>query len=203
VKKAALSCIALAAIAALIVLATYTGPGGSPAAATRDDYPLAVGLKWTYRSVGNVAVVRAIDRTVEIDGRRYFEMKYALPILGTRTIPMRPTTNGVATSREGREFLLLRFPMTPGTAWTIDLPGEKEIADCTVVGEEEMEFLGRKGRAVKTEVRRRSRGSDRTSIDYEWYAKGVGLVKMQVTLGLQATFVLESFENSAQVPDRR
>lgn len=194
-KKAAAAAAVLGAIAAGIALVTYAGPRGEPAASAR-DYPLEVGLRWTYRGAGNVAVVRRIERAVEIDGRRYFEMTFVLPILGRRAIPMRHAPEGVVTVQEGRERLLVRLPLKTGDRWTVDLPSEKEVAECAVLGEEEIEFAGRKGAAMKVEVRRRKRDAEPVAIDHEWYAPGVGLVRMEVTHGIRATFVLESFERS-------
>ena len=183
-----------AAGAGLILLATLSAPRGRPAAVA-DVYPLGVGFAWTYRGVGNVTVLRRVERAVEIDGRRYLEMSYVLPFLGTRVLPMRATEGGIVTCREGREFLLLKFPMLKGDRWTIDLPGEKEIADCTVTGDEEIEFAGRRALATRLEVARRKRGAADVVKDVEWYVPGVGLAKMRVTLGIQATFVLERFEH--------
>jgi hypothetical protein len=155
------------------------------AAAGDVDYPLEVGLRWTYGPV-----TRSIERTVEVDGLRWFEMKYALPLLGTRTLLMRRTSAGVVTTGD---VLLLRFPMVKGDAWVVDVPGQAEVADCRVLDEEEIVFAGRKGRATKLEVRRRSRDGRPIATDHEWYAPGLGLVKMEVTHGLRATFTLDAF----------
>ena len=167
-----------------VLLALWIVPHGTTTAT--HDYPLEVGLRWSYGPVE-----RRIERTVEVDGLRYFEMTYALPLLGTRTLLMRRTSEGVVTTGD---VLLLRLPMVAGDAWTVDIPGEKEVADCRVLGEEEIAFAGRTGRAVKVEVRRRSRDGRALATDHEWYAKGVGLVKMEATLGVKATFTLASFE---------
>jgi hypothetical protein len=183
VKKAFL---ALGPLVAAGLIWWATEPEG--VAASTSDYPLEVGMRWTYGPVE-----RRIDRTVEVDGLRYYEMKYSLPLLGTRTLLMRRTEAGVVTTGDR---LLLRFPMVAGDAWTIDLPGEKEAAECVVRGEEEIEFAGRKGKAMKLEVRRRSREGAALSTDYEWYAPGVGLVKMEVTMGARATFTLSAFERA-------
>ena len=179
---------ALGVAALLAVAAAWWAwrPGG--VSASTSDYPLEVGARWTYGPVE-----RRIDRTVEVDGLRWFEMKYALPLLGSRTLLMRHTAAGVVTTGD---VLLLRFPMREGDAWTIDVPGEKEVADCLVRGEEEIEFAGRKGKAVKLEVRRRSRDGRALATDHEWYAPGVGLVKMDVTMGVRATFTLSAFEKT-------
>jgi hypothetical protein len=183
VKKAFL---ALGPLVAAGLVWWATRPEG--VSASTSDYPLEVGLRWTYGPVE-----RRIDRTVEVDGLRYFEMRYSLPLLGTRTLLMRRTAAGVVTTGDR---LLLRFPLVEGDAWTIDLPGEKEVADCVVRGEEDVEFAGRVAKAVKLEVRRRSRAGAALSTDHEWYAPGVGLVKMEVTMGARATFTLSSFERA-------
>ena len=170
--------------APLAVGVLWTVPRGMPSAGAA--YPLEVGLRWSYGPVE-----RRIERTVEVDGLRYFEMTYALPLLGTRTLLMRHAAAGVVTTGD---VLLLRLPMAAGDAWTVDVPGEKEVADCRVLGEEEIAFAGRTGKAVKVEVRRRSRDGRALATDHEWYAPGVGLVKMEVTLGVKAAFTLVSFE---------
>lgn len=195
--KRALAAGALLAAAAAggIAYLTCAGPRGEPAASAR-DYPLEVGLRWTYRGAGNVVVVRRIDRAVEIGGRRYFEMTFVLPILGARAIPMRRAPEGIVTAQGGREPLLIRLPLKAGDRWTVDLPSEKEVAECAVLGEEEIEYLGRKGRATKVEVRRRTREGGPIATDAEWYVPGVGLARMEVTLGIRATFVLESFDRA-------
>lgn len=169
-----------------LLLALWTVPRG---AATSDaDYPLEVGLRWTYG-----AVTRSIERTVEVDGLRFFEMKYALPLLGTRTLLMRRTSAGVVTAGD---VLLLRVPMAKGDAWVVDVPGQPEVADCRALGEEEIEFAGRRGRAMKVEVRRRTREGRAIATDHEWYAKGFGLVRMEVTYGIRATFTLDALEKA-------
>ena len=182
----------LAAVLAGWLLLQAGRPRGSPVTSA-SDYPLEEGLRWTYRGAGNFTVVREIERSVEIDGRAYREMKYELPLLGTRTLPMRQEGGSVVTPQGGKEHLLLRFPMLKGDSWTIDLPSEKEIARCTVLGAEVIEFEGRKASATRLEVRREARDGRPISVDSEWYAPGVGLVRMEVTVGLRATFVLESF----------
>ena len=178
-KRALFALLAVVAVAVL-----WTVPRGMASSAAA--YPLEVGLRWSYGPVE-----RRIDRTVEVDGLRYYEMTYALPLLGTRTLLMRHAAAGVVTTGD---VLLLRLPMVEGDAWTVDVPGEKEVADCRVLGEEEIAFAGRTGRAVKLEVRRRSRDGRALATDYEWYAPGVGLVKMDVTMGIRATFTLASFQ---------
>ena len=191
-RKGALAVAGLAGIVALWIFLGIAPPRGAPATIS-SEYPLGEGLRWIYRGDGNIIVVREIDRAVEIGGRRYWEMRFVLPVLGTRMVPMRYAEGGVVTAREGREFLLLRFPMVKGDSWTIDLPSEREVVECTVLGDEEIEYAGRKGKATKLEVRRRTRDGRAVATDAEWYAPGIGLVKMKVTLGVRATFVLESF----------
>lgn len=168
---------------ALLAAACWTVPAGVDAPGS--DYPLEVGLRWRYGPVE-----RRIERTVDVDGLRYHEMTYALPLLGTRTLLMRRTSKGIVTVGDR---LLLRFPLVKGDAWTVDVPGQPELADCVVGGAEEVEFAGRTATATKLEVRRRSREGRPISTDYEWYAPGVGLVKMDVTMGVRATFTLSSF----------
>lgn len=182
----------LAAVLAGWLLHQAGRPRGAPAASD-SPYPLDEGLRWTYRGPGSLSVVREIKRSVVIDGRTYSEMTFVLPLLGTRTLPMRHAREGVVTPEGGTERLLLRFPLVKEETWTIDLPSEKELADCAVLGLEEVEFAGRRAEAMKLEVHRRTRDGRHLSTDYEWYATGVGLVRMEVTLGVRATFVLESF----------
>jgi len=158
-----------------------------------EGYPLEGELLWVYEGPGGLTLEREVSGDEEVRGRRYRRVVYKLPMLGRRELPMRHTAEGVVTFQGGREHLLLRFPMVEGDSWTIDLPSEKEVADCTVLGEEEIEFKGRRRTATRLEVRRRTREGSPVATDYEWYAQGFGLVKMEVTHGVRATFVLRSF----------
>lgn len=162
--------------------------------AFEDDYPLETGLRWTYRGALAVSVTREIRGTREIEGRTYHEMTFILPLSGTHVLPMRRTPEGVVTWRAGREHLLMRFPMRAGDRWTIDLPGEAEVAECEVAGDEDVEALGRRLRATRLRVERRRRDGTPAGVDTEWYARGIGLVRMEVTYGVRATFALNRFE---------
>ena len=166
--------------------------------ASEDAYPLEVGLRWTYRALGGVTVTREVVGLREISEREYFEMRFALPLLGPRVLPMRRTSDGVVTASGGREILLMRFPMVAGDRWTIDVPGQPETAECTVEGEEIIEALGGRRRATKLRVVRRDRRTGRESADAEWYVRGIGLAKMEVTYGVRATFVLERFDQGSR-----
>jgi hypothetical protein len=161
-------------------------------------YPLEAGLRWVYHSSAVIAVVREIPETVEHDGLRYHLLRYRLPLLGRREIPMRHSAEGVVGWHGGREYLLIRFPMRRGDRWTVDWPAWNEIAECEVVGEEEVEFLGRRGRATRLRVVRIDRASGRRTEDAEWYAEGLGLVRMHATYGIPMTFTLSWFERAAR-----
>jgi hypothetical protein len=95
----------------------------------------------------------------------------------------------------------MRFPMREGDRWRIDVPRRREIADCEVVAPEEVDVLGRRRACSKLRVTRTDRITGKRAVDYEWYAPGLGLVRMQVTYGLRATFVLESFERGVPYRD--
>jgi hypothetical protein len=164
-----------------------------PAADSVADYPLAVGMRWTYRTVGNVVAIREVTREVDLPGGRGFEMTYKLPLLGTRTVVMRRAAGGIETLEEGGPVLLLRFPMKPGDRWRIDLKGQ-DVADCEVMGEEIVPVLGTPTPTIRLKVVRTNRRSGKSTTDFEWYARGIGLVQMRVTFGLTATFALERFE---------
>lgn len=191
-RKGALAVAGLAVILGFWIFLQAARAGGKPVVSA-SDYPLGDGLRWEYRGPGRLGVVRSVAGASEVGGRRFWRMSYEIPLLGTRELLMRHTAEGVVATDQGRERLLLRFPMVKGDSWTVDLPSENEAADCTVLGEEEIEFLGRTARAAKLEVRRRRRDGDAIATDYEWYAPGFGLVRMEVTLGVRATFVLRSF----------
>ena len=160
----------------------------APKATSVDLYPLRPGFRWIYRC-GLFTAVRQVTRT---DGP-WFTMHYNLP-LGRHDLPMRHRADGVVTTVNGVEHLLMRFPMKPGDRWRIDapgLPGPNETADCEVLGREEIDYLGRRGMAMKLKVVRTNRRTNKSIIDYEWYVDGVGLAGMQVA-GLR--FVLERFD---------
>jgi len=160
----------------------------APKATSVELYPLRPGFRWVYRC-GIFTAIREVTRR---DGA-WFTMHYNLP-LGRFDLPLRHTPDGVATTVKGVDHLLMRFPMTKGERWRIDapgLPGPNEIADCEVIGLEEIDYLGRKGIATKLRVVRTNRRTNKSVTDYEWYVDGVGLAAMQVT-GLR--FVLERFD---------
>ncbi len=176
-----------AALGAGLATLSFRAPSAQP---REEDYPLGVGMKWTYRA-GPMGLVR------EVAERRgdYFQMTYRLPLLGTDVVPMRRRRDGVFTQAGGREYLLLKFPMRAGDRWRVDVPGRSRVADCEVLGIDEVEFAGRRAPATKLQVTWWNRGSPKRTVDYEWYAPGVGLAKMQVTYGVRATFTLERFEH--------
>ena len=167
-----------------------------PQASSGHDYPLAVGMRWTYRTVGSVAAVRELKREIDVPGGRCFEMSYSLPVFGVRTVLMRRCTDGIETLEDGRPVLLLRFPMRVGDRWRIDLKGQ-ELADCEVMGEEVIPVIGKPTSTTRLKVVRTNRRSGKSVTDFEWYAKGIGLVQMRVTFGITATFALERFERVA------
>lgn len=120
-------------------------------------------------------------------------MLYRLPVLGEQKLLMRKSPTAVFARRREREQVILRLPFRAGESWRIDF-SDQDLADCTVMGEEEIEVLGRKVRCTRLRVLRTSRLTGGTTEDFEWYAPGIGLARMRVTLlGLTQTFVLESF----------
>lgn len=88
------------------------------------------------------------------------------------------------------------YPLEGNLRWTYRGPGNLK-EQRTVLGTEEVEFKSRKVAATKLEVRRRRRDGSPIATDYEWYATGFGLVKLQVTLEVRAAFVLDSFGRMA------
>jgi hypothetical protein len=194
--------VALAVAAALVAgLALVAMPSRPEPEPPMEEYPLAPGMKWTYGSRGGPKVVRHAAGERVIDGRRYVEMKFVLPLLGTHVWPVRWTRAGVVTWHEGREHLLMKFPMRAGDRWTIDvpgLPGLDEVAECEVAGPEKVPFLGEERTATRLNVTRVHRKTGRRTTDTEWYAPGYGLVRMQVTFGIRATFTLEKFERGSR-----
>ncbi|MBI4564547.1 MAG: hypothetical protein HY716_07650 [Planctomycetes bacterium] len=175
---------ALAAAAALGFLGAasivLSREPASPAATAAGDYPLGSGLKWVYRGPAGLEVIRHIGCARTIDGLTYLEMRYRLPVYGTRTLLMRRTEGGVVGRLEGVEQTILKFPMRTGDRWTIDFPAWNEVAECTVEGQEPIRFLNREAPATRLRVARRNRHSGRTSVDTEWYAPHVGLARMVV-----------------------
>lgn len=166
-------------------------PAHAKASPAEDDYPLEEGLTWVYKSSTGLQVVR---RVVKSSGEG-FEMQFDLPFIGRKTLPMQRTPEGVAAMRAGKKQLIMKFPMKPGDAWTIDFP-EEDLAECTVLDPEEIDVLKNRVLASKLRVVRTNRKSGRKTTDYEWYARGIGLVRMEVTFGLTATFILERFEKA-------
>ncbi len=154
-----------------------------------DDYPLDVGMRWTYRAAGIAPGTRHVSRA---DGA-YVEMKFDFKVR-KKTLMMRRTKDGVVGCVEGREHLLMRFPMREGDRWTIDAPGE-DRADCEVLASEEIDVLGKRVRCSKLRVTHVERSRGRKTVDHEWYAPGLGLVRF--TLAGFVAYSLERFERAA------
>jgi hypothetical protein len=160
-----------------------------------EDYPLEVGLTWVYESGPGLQVVRKIVSATP-EHRRWFSMQYDLPLLGRKTLFMRRTRDGVQARRDNVEQIIMKFPMRPGDSWTIDFPNE-DLAECTVLQPEEIDVLSTRALASRLRVVRTSRKTGRKTTDHEWYVRGIGLAKMEVTFGLKATFSLIRFERAS------
>jgi len=176
-------------------------PSQPRAAWMDDDYPLEKGLTWVYKAAAGLQVVRSVD-TIKFaflkgdeSGPDWFKMFYDLPLLGRKSLFMRREAEGVIARREGHEQLIMKFPMKPGDTWTIDFPTE-DLAECTVLEPEQIVVLNKRVIASKLQIVRTARKSGKKSTDYEWYVRGIGLARMQVTYGLKATFELERFEHA-------
>ncbi len=168
-----------------------------PRATTQEDaYPLESGLTWVYKSAMGLQVVRRAKMSfVNLPELGWFQMEYELPVLGKKALWMRRTHEGVMARRGDRDQLIMRFPMKPGDAWTIDFP-EEDLAECTVLEPETIHVLGKPATASKLQVVRTNRKNGKKTTDYEWYVRGIGLARMEVTFGLKATFELERFEKA-------
>ncbi len=178
----------------LFLLSAGCSEKAVPAPELRPEvYPLRVGCRWEYRSGVGLKVSREVKRIVRKEGRDWFEMVFTLPLLGDRPRLMRETREGVVALRKNREQLIMKFPMEKGASWTIDFPGE-DVALCTVEEPEELEILGTKRMCSKLRVERTGRTSKKKTRDFEWYAEGIGLVRMTVTLmKVTQTFTLRSW----------
>ena len=174
-------------------------PSHPKASWMEDDYPLEPGFVWVYKAGMGLQVVRRVDplRSIILDdsrsGMSWFKMHYELPFLGRQSLFMRRTDEGVMGRRDDREQLIMRFPMKPGDSWTIDFPKE-DLAECTVLEPEVIDVLDKSVKASKLRVVRTKRKTGRKTTDYEWYARGIGLVRLQVS-GV-GTFALERFEKA-------
>ena len=176
-------------------------PAHPKAAILEDDYPLEKGMTWVYKAAAGLQVVRRVDdlqtiiMTSSREGTAWFKMHFDLPILGRKSLLMRRTPEGVIAQRDDREQLIMKFPMNPGDSWTIDFPTE-DLAECTVLERETITVLGKAATASKLRVVRTHRKNGKKTTDYEWYVRGIGLARMEVTYGLKATFELERFEKA-------
>lgn len=173
-------------------------PAHPRAAMQDDDYPLVEGLTWVYRSPLGLQVVRRLEKSRLIDpgdeaSGGWLRMNFDLPLLGRKMLLMRRTHEGVLARRSDREQLIMKFPMKPGDSWTIDFP-EEDLAVCTVLAPEEIDVLKKRVTASKLRVVRTDRKSGKKTTDCEWYVRGIGLARMEVTFGLKATFELERLE---------
>jgi len=176
-------------------------PAHSRASIVDDDYPLAPGLTWVYKAAAELQVVRRVVDPGHLEESKasagfWHLMQFDLPLVGRKTLWMRRTQEGVQARRGDVVQLIMKFPMRPGDSWTIDFPNE-DLAECTVLQPEEIEVLSKRALASKLRVARTNRKTGKKTTDYEWYVRGIGLAKMEVTFGLTATFDLIRFERAA------
>jgi hypothetical protein len=169
-------------------------PPHPKATPTEEDYPLEAGLVWVYKAPGGWQVIRKLGPEVEQAGHRWFEMRFSLPI-GEERLLMRRTPEGIVGRRADREQLIMKFPMKPGDTWTLDFP-DRPLAECTVLEPEEINVLSKKTLASKVRVVKTDRKTGMKTDNFEWYARGIGLVQMEVTYGFTARFILERFEKA-------
>lgn len=161
-----------------------------PLVVNKEYYPLEAGCRWEYRSQLGLKIKREVAEGTEEDWKK---MIFTLPLLGEKTLSMKKSAEGIIARRENREQLIMRFPMKLGERWTIDFP-EEDLATCTVENPEELEILGHKISCTKLRVERTDRKSKKTTRDFEWYAEGIGLVQVTVTImKMTQTFTLTSY----------
>jgi hypothetical protein len=176
----------------LILVREPSHPRAEP---VEDDYPLETGMTWVYKGPWGVQGVRRVEWPQGKGGLGWLDMHFEFPALGRKSLTMRRTRDGVEALRDGHKQLIMRFPMKSGDSWTIDFPDE-DLAECTVLEPEEIEVLGRRARASKLQVVRTNRKTGKQTTDFEWYVRGIGLARMEVTFGLKANFILSRFEKS-------
>ncbi len=192
--------MARAFLFSLVALAACTREQPPAPELQPDVYPLEVGYRWEYRSEIGLKVVREVKRTVRENGKEWYEMTFTLPLVGDHSLLMHRDTEGILARRKKREQRIMRFPLKPGETWTIDFPGE-DLAVCTVEEPEELEILDKKISCSRVRVERKNRKSGRMNRDFEWYAEGIGLVKMTVTMmKVTQTFTLHSFTTPENSP---
>ena len=161
-----------------------------PLVVNKDYYPLEAGCRWEYRSQLGLKIKREVAEGTE---KEWKKMIFTLPLLGEKTLSMKKAAEGIVARRHNREQLIMRFPMKQGDRWTIDFPDE-DLATCTVEKPEELEILGNKISCTKLRVERTDRKSKKTTRDFEWYAEGIGLVQVTVTvMKMTQTFTLASY----------
>lgn len=178
--------------ALLLTFAIACDAPGPPAPPLPSEYPLKLGLKWTYESPPGLTVVREL---AEAEGP-WLRMHYELSIYGTKDLWMRREGNRVLARGEGRDEMILRFPMRAGDHWEVDVPGYEEVSRCEVVGPEDLELPIGRVKTTKVNVQWRKRTETSWSTGIEWYAQGYGLVQMEASiLGVTKIFRLVKFED--------
>ncbi len=181
------------ALLAGIVHTLSNRPAG-PSPRVSDAYPLQEGLRWTYLAGRNVRGTREIAGWSD----QGWILRFDFPTLpaNRRELLVRRGDDGILGRLGDTEQLILPLPFKIGTTWTIDFPGWPETASCRVAGWEPVEFLDRKEPAMKVEIVRRDRRTGEETPDAEWYAHGIGLVKMTSTkFGLRVAWTLSKFED--------
>lgn len=170
-------------------------PGRAIAPADDHEYPLAPKLRWVYAPKRGPA---RVIREAEAGAAGWLVMHFRCGPFH-RELEMRRTSEGVVGRLAGHEQVILRFPMRAGDSWSMDFPAHPETAECTVMGSEELSILGEPRPAAKLRVVRRDREGRVVSEDFEWYAPGLGLVRMIFTepvagIPIRMDFTLVAFE---------
>jgi hypothetical protein len=189
-------------LAAAVLLAW---PAPPPAAADSGPlagesyYPLGKGYKWTYGTdyADDTEVVHEVTATEKIGDVECFivEHKTVSPTLGTRMMRkewLAADADGVMIHKlqRGRSelevvkpFYKLKNPMRKDDEWKGDVKATENPPQYQIRVEEEaeVEVPAGKYKTWKMHIRIES-GTRHSAEGTEWYAKGVGLVKSEMTI---------------------
>ncbi|HZE96052.1 MAG TPA: hypothetical protein VE981_03410 [Planctomycetota bacterium] len=184
----------------VLILASAVLFAAAPAVPAGDTYyPLAKGNKWVYSTdfAEDAELIHEVIGTEKVGDVDCFvvEHKTVVPSLGPRMmrkewlapdgdgVMMRKVSRGKSEMEVVAPFFKIKHVLRKDDEWKGQAKAEENppVYDFRVEGEEDVEVPAGKYKAVKVHVRIES-GTRHSAEGTEWYAKNVGIVKIEMTI---------------------
>lgn len=174
-------------------------PGQAASTAGDTYYPLAKGTKWTYTTDygADTVLVHEVTGTEKIGDTECFivEHKTVGPELGTRLmrkewlasdedgVKIHKVSRGKSELEVEKAFFKIKHVLLKNDEWKGAAKAEDNPPhyNYIVLGTEDVEVPAGKYKATKVQVRIES-GTRHSAEGTEWYAKNVGIVKVEMTI---------------------